>query len=125
MVCETLGVARFNITERMKSGATVLLETIGHEPLAFVRSKEMSPLLQSLVNDGIITVYHQIPTEPVKFMGQLHLLAAQRIRAVRRTTDLLKVDYGGELGKKAGYRGRSTTKRCAMYFSTLGYSGGT
>jgi hypothetical protein len=43
----------------MTSGATVLLETVGHERFAFVRSEEMSPLLQCLVNDGIIAVYHQ------------------------------------------------------------------
>jgi hypothetical protein len=45
----------------VKSGATILLESVGHERFAFVRSEEMTPLIRSLLNDGIIAVYHQNP----------------------------------------------------------------
>ncbi|MFB2551376.1 hypothetical protein [Ensifer soli] len=38
----------------MTSGATVLLETVGHERFAVVRCQDISPLLQSLVDDGIL-----------------------------------------------------------------------
>src|SRR5882762_11915484 len=53
----------------IKSGSTVLLETVSHEQFTFIRAEKMSPLLERLLNDGLIIVYNQVrETEPVWFL---------------------------------------------------------